>query len=280
MADRTRIGDVDIMGLIDMEPPANPPTNFFRDTVAEDWDPYRAEYLEPNGTMQLYYGCFVLRSPGKTVLVDTGIGAGPFPTRENKRGELMDQLASHGLGPEDIDVVALTHLHPDHVGWNLTSEDGAIKATFPKAQYLVPRGDWDHFTQPKAMADNPYMAESVVPLEGLGIMELIDGEHSITPEITTLPTPGHTPGHVCIMVTSQGQKGLVTGDVLTTPVQVSETGWNGWVDIDKEQSARTREALVDRMEREGIVVAAGHFRPRQHFGRVVRLQGRRYWQAL
>ena len=192
----------------------------------------------------------------------------------------MEQLASHGLGPDDVDVVALTHLHQDHVGWNLTGQGDAVRPTFPRARYLVPRGDWDYFTEPEAMNDAPYMAESVMPLEGLGIMELIEGEHQITPEITTLPTPGHTPGHVCIMITSEGQKGLVTGDVLTTPVQVIETGWGGWVDIDKAQSARTREALVERLEREEFIVAAGHFRPKQHFGRIVRLQDRRYWQAL
>ena len=79
MADSTRIGNVEVLGLVDMVPSANPPTNFFRDTTIEDWDLYRSEYLEPDGTLQLYYGCFLLLSGGRNVLVDTGIGPAPSP---------------------------------------------------------------------------------------------------------------------------------------------------------------------------------------------------------
>jgi glyoxylase-like metal-dependent hydrolase (beta-lactamase superfamily II) len=120
----------------------------------------------------------------------------------------------------------------------------------------------------------------VVPLEGLGVMELIEGEHTITPEISTVPTPGHTPGHINVIISSQGQKGVVVGDVLHSKVQVQEPGWCSRADIDRELGQRSREAMLERAEREDFIVAAGHFKPEDHFGRVIRVEGRRYWQVL
>jgi glyoxylase-like metal-dependent hydrolase (beta-lactamase superfamily II) len=110
-------------------------------------------------------------------------------------------------------------------------------------------------------------------------MELVYGEQELTSELTTLPTPGHTPGHMSIMITSQGQRALILGDVAHNPAQVHETEWASRADIDAEQARITRRSLMERLEREGILVAAGHF-PAPGFGKVVRLQDRRYWQAL
>ena len=111
-------------------------------------------------------------------------------------------------------------------------------------------------------------------------MELVDEDYHITDEVTTLATPGHTPGHQAILISSQGEKAMIVGDVLHSEVQVSEPSWCAGVDTDKAQSRRSREGLLDRAEREGYVVAAGHFSPSKHIGKVVRLRGRRYWQAL
>jgi glyoxylase-like metal-dependent hydrolase (beta-lactamase superfamily II) len=193
---------------------------------------------------------------------------------------LLDQLKLQGVSPEDVVSVVHTHLHADHVGWNITLEGGQPRATFPRAKYLVPRDDWEHFTEPAVLETAPYVRDSVVPLEGLGVMELIEGEHTITPEISTVPTPGHTPGHINVIISSQGQKGVVVGDVLHSKVQVQEPGWCSRADIDRELGQRSREAMLERAEREDFIVAAGHFKPEDHFGRVIRVEGRRYWQVL
>jgi glyoxylase-like metal-dependent hydrolase (beta-lactamase superfamily II) len=273
------IGNVEVRALIDMVPPPYEPHDFFPDVSREAWAPYRDEYLE-GGRLQLYYGCFALRSRGHVMMVDTGMGPGPHPTRGNQRGDLLNQLNLAGISPGDVDTVVHTHLHADHVGWNVTRKGGRATATFPGARYLAPRADWDYYTQPSVLETAPQVRDSVVPLQGLGVLELIEGEHTITPEVTTLPTPGHTPGHVAVLVSSQGQKGLVVGDVLHSKVQVREPGWCSRADIDKGLGQRSREALLQRAEEEGATVAAGHFKPGQHFGRVVRLRGRRYWQVV
>jgi glyoxylase-like metal-dependent hydrolase (beta-lactamase superfamily II) len=279
MTDRVAIGNVEVLAMIDMVPPPYDPTEFFPGVSQDAWEPYKQDHLE-NGHLQLYYGLFALRSQGRIVLVDTGMGPSPHPTRGNRRGDLLDQLKLQGVSPEDVVSVVHTHLHADHVGWNITLEGGQPRATFPRAKYLVPRDDWEHFTEPAVLETAPYVRDSVVPLEGLGVMELIEGEHTITPEISTVPTPGHTPGHINVIISSQGQKGVVVGDVLHSKVQVQEPGWCSRADIDRELGQRSREAMLERAEREDFIVAAGHFKPEDHFGRVIRVEGRRYWQVL
>jgi glyoxylase-like metal-dependent hydrolase (beta-lactamase superfamily II) len=113
----------------------------------------------------------------------------------------------------------------------------------------------------------------------MGLVEFMEGEHTLTRELSALPTPGHTPGHMSILITSQGERALILGDAAHNPAQVLETDWVSRADMDPEQTKITRRALMERLEREGTVVAAGHF-PAPGFGKIVRLQGRRYWQVL
>ena len=279
MADRATVGNVEALGFIDMLPPPYDPGEFFPEVPSEAWAPYKAEHLQ-DGRLQLYYGCFALRSLDKVVLVDTGVGPGPHPTRGNRRGDLLNQLKLGGIKPEDVTTVVHTHLHFDHVGWNISVEGGRPRPTFPKARYLVPRADWEHFTSPAVLEKESHISDCVLPLETLGVLDLIDGEQAITPEIRTIPTPGHTPGHVNVVISSQGEKGVVVGDVLHSRVQVEQPGWGSRADIDKEMGLRTRETVLDRFEREGFLIAAGHFKPEEHFGRLVRMEGRRYWQVI
>ena len=120
----------------------------------------------------------------------------------------------------------------------------------------------------------------MTPLEDLNLMDLIDDGHNVNDELTTLSTPGHTPGHQVVVVSSGGEKAMIVGDAIHSPVQVQEPSWCAGVDTDKTQSRRSREGLLSRAESEGYVVAAGHFHPTQHIGKVVRIEGRRYWRAL
>ena len=281
MADRITVGSVEILGLLDLIPPPYDPQQFFPATTPDAWEPYRSDHLEC-GHVQLYFGCFALRSQGQVLMVDTGMGPGPHPTRGNRTGNLLAQLKLQGIDPEDVATVVHTHLHSDHIGWNITYEDGRPRLTFPKATHLVPRADWEYFTTPEVL-DSPralYVRDQVLPLESMGAMELIEGDHTITPEIGTVPTPGHTPGHVNVIINSQGQRGVVVGDMLHSPVQVQQPDWYCWADTDPELGTRSRKAMLDRFESEGFIVAACHFKPDEHFGKIIKMEGRRYWQVL
>ena len=279
MADRITVGNVEVMAFVDLVPPAYAPPLFFPDIPLEDWEPYRAEFLD-NGKIQLYFGCFVIRSGDQLILVDTGIGPGPHLTQGNGRGQLLDLLSQQGINPGDITTVIHTHLHGDHVGWNLSLSNGGLVPTFPNARYLVPKLDWDHIRSPSMEAEAAMVRDCVVPLEALGVMDLIEGGHIITTDVLTLSAPGHTPGHIVVSISSSGENAALVGDLVHVPVQVQEPGWCARPDWDKRLSRRNREVVLDRWEQDGTIVGAGHFKPQQRFGRVVKLQGRRYWQGL
>ena len=278
MPGRITVGNVDIVAVLDMVPPAREPNMMFPTTSSQDWDSHQ-DCLE-EGQLQLYYLHFFLRSQGKVIMVDTGMGPGPHPDRGNRTGDLVNQLKSRGVETGDVDVVAHTHLHGDHVGWNVDYSGSQPAPTFPKARYLVPRLDWEHFTKPDVIGSAPQVTNSVIPLEGMGVMDLVDSEYDITDEVKTLSAPGHTPGHMVIVITSQGEKAMVVGDLLHSKAQVARPDWTAGVDTDKEASRSNRERILDDAEAEGFVIAAGHFHPDDHIGKVVRLDGKRYWQVL
>ena len=277
MADnRVTVGNVEILSLSDGAL-AFDLCNFFPDIPEENWQPYE-NLLTPERQVRFNLACFLIRSEGKTILVDTGLGPKPADSPETPWGELMRDMEAHGVKPEEIDMVVMTHAHRDHVGWNLMSASGGHQPTFPQAKYWISKTDWKACHQPEVSDRFPNAPECVWPLEELGLLELMEGEQALTGQLTTLPTPGHTPGHMSIVISSQGEKALILGDVLHNPVQAHETEWVSRADMDPEQTRITRRALMEQLEQEGTLVAAVHM-PAPGFGKIVRLEGRRYWQA-
>src|ERR671931_2208486 len=279
MANNTiRVGNVEIFslsdGLLEFDL-----CNFFPTIPQEQWQPYES-HLTAEHHVRFNLGSFLVRADGRTILVDTGLGPKPADAPEAPWGQLLHDFTAHGVSPEAIDMVVMTHLHLDHVGWNLLSRDGKYTLTFPNARYWMSAMDWEACHQPEVQKDRfPNAPSCVWPLAEMGLMELMQGEHTLTRELTAIPTPGHTPGHMSILITSQGERALILGDVAHNPAQVHETDWVSRADMDPEQTKTTRRALMERLEREGIVVAAGHF-PAPGFGKIVPLEGRRYWQVL
>jgi glyoxylase-like metal-dependent hydrolase (beta-lactamase superfamily II) len=259
------IGSVELVSLTDGQGGGRP-TTIFPTSDAAVWRKEFPELLDDRGLIHPRYGSVALRSEGKLIVVDTG--AGP------PDGRLLDEMAAKGVDREAVDLVVITHLHGDHIGGNLI--DG--RPVFPKARYLVSRADWDYWTGPDVLNRNPAVQEQAVPLEGLDILDLIEGEYAVTGDLTTLPTPGHTPGHISLVIQSAGERGFILGDVAHSPAQAQYTDWSPSFDVDPELSPITRRAIFDRLEAEGSLISAGHM-PGQGFGRLVREGGRRYWQV-
>jgi glyoxylase-like metal-dependent hydrolase (beta-lactamase superfamily II) len=277
-SDTIHIGNVEILslsdGLLEFDL-----CNFFPTIPEEHWRPYES-HLTAERHVRFNLGSYLIRADGRTILVDTGLGPKPAEMPEAPWGILLDEFTAHGVRPEEVDMVVMTHLHRDHVGWNLRSQDGQYTPTFPNARYWMSTKDWEACHQPEVQRDRfPNAPTCVWPLAELGLVEFMAGEHALTHELTALPTPGHTPGHMSILITSQGERALILGDVAHNPAQVHETDWVSRADMDPEVTKTTRRALMERLEREGIVVAVGHF-PAPGFGKIVRLEGRRYWQGF
>ena len=289
MADKGKIGNVELTAVIDMVPPAREPSAMFPDVPNSAWDAY-PDALE-NGQLQLYYGIFVVKTPDKTILVDSGMGPGPHPERGNMTGNLYD-LVSDVLAPpantqntnvspsDQINYVIHTHLHADHVGWNLRYAGGMPAPYFRRARYIIGKDEYEYFTEPERLAQTPHVQRQIIPLRRLRLQDIVEGEHQVTDEISVSPAPGHTPGHQVVLINSNGQKGAVVGDLLHNIAQVSEPTWCAGVDTDKAQSAASREKLLDQAEKEGWIIAAGHFPPGKQVGKVVRDGDKRVWHSL
>ena len=262
---RAKVGDVEMVSLTDGQG-EGVATDVFPASAIDIW---RSEYPEllDGDLIHPRFGSVALRSSGRLVVIDTGMN-GPD-------GALLDDMAAKGIDRGAVDLVVTTHLHPDHVGWNLT--DGS--PTFPNARYLVPKSDWEYWTSPGVMENAPHIAESVVPLDEARVLDLIDGEYDVTPELKTVPTPGHTPGHISVSVSSKGQRGFVLGDVVHSPAQAHYANWSPAFDVDPDLARTTRHRVLDELEEGAVLVQSGHF-PAPGYGSFVRSDGRRIWQPV
>jgi glyoxylase-like metal-dependent hydrolase (beta-lactamase superfamily II) len=246
---------------------------------AAAWAPYRRRYpgvFDGPDRWRLRDWCFVVRAGGRVVLVDTGVGGAGTPGAEwiGTPGQLPEELAAAGTGVDEVDLVVLTHLHLDHVGWNLASDGGSPRPRFPRARYLVQRADWEAFAARPEEARAAF-DRCVRPLQDLGVAELLDGDRILDPLLSVLHTPGHTPGSQSLLVRSGGAAVLLWGDVANHPAQVDRPDWGPGSDALPEVARQTRRRLLDRLEDEAMWLAPSHFP--EPFGTVTRDGEGRHW---
>ena len=278
MARAIQVGDATVVALCDKFHDVE--TTFHFPSVPIDaWAPY-ADLLTDEGLIPLTFGCFLVIADNRRVLIDTGWGpaAGP-PGRPAGPGRLLDELAEVGIGPDDLDIVAFTHLHPDHVGWNLVrdGEDGPWRPRFRNARYLAPRDDWDSYRSREQV--HPLIREQALGLEGSPVLDLVGSDGVVIPSLTGVATPGHTPGHRSFVVQSGGERLFILGDLTHSPVIAHETAWENTFDWDKLLARATRERVLTELESEGTLTGVAHY-PHPGFGRFARVGGKRRWVPL
>jgi len=232
--------------------------------------------------------CLLIEAAGKRVLVETGNGDKFSPKLKDIYGIDHDRSVEHalrevGLSPDDIDFVVMTHLHFDHSGGatRYSTTGSGLAPVFKRARHVVQRKEWKDAVKPHERNRASYLQENIAPLaEGGGErLWLGDGETEIVPGVRVVPTPGHTPGHQSVLVSSGDEKAIILGDVTHMPFQLFHTDWSPPFDTDPEESARTRAEVFDRIEQQGLKVAAGHY-PYPSFGGIVRVEGKRRWQPM
>ena len=284
MATVANIGDIKIIAVTDGDAAPVDPAWPFPNVPAAAWRDARFA-LDDDGRHRSNFGAFVLRSRSETVLIDTGLGPGSWEIQAPSAdaGHLLDSLSAVNISPGSITCVVMTHIHFDHVGWNVTSsESDSATPMFPKARYLAPRADWDHWkatTDPSSGHHQRAFRDSVVPLQELGVLELVTGETAVAPGIRTMPTPGHTPGHQSLFLESGGQRGIVTGDVFHSAAQFAEPDWSHRADIDPTTARKSRIGLLEKLLPD-VTVASGHLIHGSNIGVVATVKGRRMWRAF
>jgi glyoxylase-like metal-dependent hydrolase (beta-lactamase superfamily II) len=290
MKESIRIGSVDIAVARDSYWAAAPATHL-RDRAGQEIPRERfAPYLgrqDPTTQVASRVLCFVVKSQGKTILLDAGVGA--WGLWRFGDGHLLDALAGLDVLPEEIDVVIPSHLHLDHIGWNTRpGPDGQPVITFPNARYLFHTADWDRFTDPEIIErQNPdsrlaRIADTcLLPVRDAGQLDLVtSSEMNVTGEVKILHTPGHTPGSVSVLVDSGGESVIFIGDVAHLCVQLTEYEWSPLGDVDRETSPESRRRVVEEAVGRNALVAGPHLEEGAVFGRMVILNGRRRWQGV
>ncbi len=244
---RWTIGDVTVTKVVELVQ-ALPLAGLLPDATPEALEPH-ASWLQPHfvdaeGSTSLSIHSFVVESQGRTILVDTCVGDRAIPGMDGLRGpsDFPDRLAAAGFPVDTIDVVCCTHLHFDHVGWNTRLRDGRWVPTFPRARYLFCRQEYEHWAaEPSGYALN--VGDTVAPLVDSGLADLVDPDHAVTGEVRFVPSHGHSPGHVSVLIESAGERALITGDATHHPVQWAEPEWGMGGDWDPAMGAEARRRL-------------------------------------
>lgn len=221
---------------------------------------------------------WVLRSEGRTIVVDTGAGNDrnrpQVPQFDHLKTPFLDNLRRAGVEPEDVDLVVNTHVHYDHVGWNTRLDNDEWVPTFPNARYLIPRVDRDYFDpeneqrRPAARTDADRLrrrgsrlvfADSVAPILERGLATVWEYGHRIDGNLALAPAPGHTPGSSVLKLSSSTDRALFVGDLLHSPVQVAELTANSCFCENQAAARATRRRLLDEAVKTRALVVPAHF---------------------
>lgn len=228
-------------------------------------------YANAEGRLRLNVQSWIVETPTHKIIVDTCIGNGKsnrsVPIWNGLDKPFLNDLTNAGYPAETIDTVICTHLHVDHVGWNTTLADGKWVPTFANARYLFGKTEYEYWAAHSPEGEHKAVFEdSVQPIVDAGRADLIGSDHRIGEEISLIATPGHSPGHMSLLVTSDGQQALLTGDVAHHPCQMAHLDWSSTADSDPVQSIEARKMLFSRFADTPTLVFGGHYDP----GHIVR----------
>jgi glyoxylase-like metal-dependent hydrolase (beta-lactamase superfamily II) len=229
-------------------------------------------YVDETG-LRGYTQAFVVKTPTRTIMVDTCIGNDKNfdafrPSWSRLQTRFLDELTKAGYARNDIDTVLCTHLHSDHIGWNTMRVDGRWVPTFPNARYLFGRVEYEAerarnrntaLTDARSRGLRIVAEESIAPIMEAGLADLVEVDHVVCDEVRLVSTPGHTAGHVSVEITSRGARALITGDFVHHPCQLAHPEWGSHVDFDVPQSTATRRKMFNAMAGTSALLIGSHF---------------------
>jgi glyoxylase-like metal-dependent hydrolase (beta-lactamase superfamily II) len=262
-----QVGSVKITCVLEMlmSLPYDPESFFLRDATPEalEASPWLyPHFANADGSLNVSVQALLVEAPGLRLMVDTCIG-NDKPRRLVGGNSLATRFLQHledaGWSRDDVDAVICTHLHVDHVGWNTMLVDGKWVPSFPKARYLIGKREFEHWSNEGDEEQQTIMGDSVRPIFDAGLVDLVEMDHRISAEVRLRPTPGHTPGHVSVMIESEGQSAVITGDIAHHPCQMAHPEWATSLDSDTQAATATRVKLFAEWADQPILVIGTHY---------------------
>ena len=269
------LGNITVQSVVEMVHPFMAPDDVLAQATPEAMAPHR-HWLEPwslcadTGKFIIAVQSWLIRTAHHTILIDTCMGcdkdAAFYPNWHRRTDYVwLDRLAAAGVQPEQVDYIFCTHMHLDHVGWNTRLRDGRFVPTFPNAKYIFTKTEVEH----AEAGDSPSFRQSVLPVLEASQAQLVDGDFALDDNVWLESTPGHTPGHVAVGLSSGDAHAVMCGDLIHFPVQCAHPEWQVAFDSDPAQGCLTRQSFLhDNCESNRLVLTA-HF-PQSSMGYVER----------
>ncbi len=263
------VGEVSIRSFAESETPTSPRFLFdglskgdvLQRAASSPW--LRPHFISKDGYLLQKIQCLVVEVGELVIAVDTCVGNDKRRHNElwnQLDGPFLDDLTAAGYGPERFTHVVCTHLHTDHVGWNTRLVDGDWVPTFPNARYLFVRSEYDYWQSTPGIFDHEDpLADSVVPVVDAGQADFVDLDHRLCDEIALQPTIGHTPGHVSVVISSEGKRAVITGDMVHHPLQLADPVLSSMFDADADRAVATRRSAFARWAVDDTLVIGTHF---------------------
>lgn len=212
--------------------------------------------------IQLSMNCPLIRTAGKWILVETGAGDKFEPKLTDMyaiggQPRLLEQLASRGLRPEDIDIVIDTHLHFDHCGWNTRVVNGKVVPTFPNARYVLQKGELEHAKRPNERDRASYFPDNFAPVEAAGQFWLIEGDREVAPGVEVMRVPGHNADMQCVKISGGGKTAFLFVDLVPTTAHIP-LPWIMGYDLYPMTTLENKKKLIPQAAREGWLCLFSH----------------------
>jgi glyoxylase-like metal-dependent hydrolase (beta-lactamase superfamily II) len=262
---RYKIGDIECTSINDGARTFPMPDGWVSNVSKEEALAAAEAAYMPKGMVTVPFNPQLINTGGKLVLIDCGFGPGALESSNGAIGRTVSNLAAAGIDAKSIDVVLMSHLHPDHTN-GIRAADNSM--TFPNAEIMVPAKDWAFWMS----EENAAKAESNKMMKGYfaNVRKVYDGienkvtkyewDKEIVPGITSIATPGHTPGHTSFAVASGSAKVLVQVDVTNIPeLFLVHPDWHVAYDVDPDLAAQTRHKFLDMAAAEKATVVGFHY---------------------
>lgn len=262
-----QIGDISITKVVEYEGPmpgggeGTMVEAAYPDAVKEiDW--LRPHWATDEGNIIASIHALLIETPQTRIIVDTCVGNGksrPGTFFDNLQTPFLEHLTEAGWAPDSVDTVLCTHLHVDHVGWNTMKVGDTWVPTFKNARYLMGEKEYDYWEAEGDDAQAQIMSDSVKPIFDAGLAVLVPMDYQVAEGVKLTPTPGHTPGHVSVEISSRGENAVITGDLSHHPCQLARPDWSSGFDSDQDAADVTRKAFFEKYADAPTLIMGTHW---------------------